>query len=91
VATTIPQRDLRNDVSAILRRVESGEEFLVTVSGRPVAELRPLVRRQRFVPRDELFAAVAPDPPLEPDLLASLQAVDAEVEAMDDGDDRYAP
>ena len=41
MATTIPQRELRNDVSAVLRRVEAGEEFVVTVSGRPVAELRP--------------------------------------------------
>lgn len=40
-------RELRNDVSGVLRRVESGERFRVTVSGRPVAELVPLpVRRQ---------------------------------------------
>jgi prevent-host-death family protein len=40
-------RELRNDVSGVLRRVEAGERFRVTVSGRPVAELVPLpVRRQ---------------------------------------------
>jgi len=38
---TIPQRELRNNVSAILRRAESGEHFIVTVDGRPVAELGP--------------------------------------------------
>jgi prevent-host-death family protein len=41
----IPARELRNDVSAILRRVEQGERLRVTVSGRPVAELVPLPSR----------------------------------------------
>lgn len=43
----IPARDLRNDVSGVLRRVEKGERLRVTVSGRPVAELVPLPRRPR--------------------------------------------
>ena len=46
--TTIPQKELRNQVSAVLRRVEAGERLTVTVSGRPVAELSP-VRRDRWV------------------------------------------
>lgn len=41
----VPARDLRNDVSAVLRRVEAGERLRVTVSGRPVAELVPLAAR----------------------------------------------
>ncbi len=45
--TDIPARDLRNDVSAVLRRVEHGERLRVTVSGRPVAELSPLPSRPR--------------------------------------------
>lgn len=39
--TTIPQRELRNNVSEILRRAEDGERFTITVAGRPVAELGP--------------------------------------------------
>ncbi len=39
--TTIALKQLRNDVSDILRRAEAGETFTVTVSGRPVAELGP--------------------------------------------------
>lgn len=46
--TTIPQKELRNQVSDVLRRVEAGESLTVTVSGRPVAELSP-VRRDRWV------------------------------------------
>ena len=45
LVTDIPARDLRNDVSGVLRRVESGQRLRVTVSGRPVAELVPLARR----------------------------------------------
>lgn len=40
--TTIPQRELRNNVSDILRRAEQGERFTITVAGRPVADLGPL-------------------------------------------------
>jgi prevent-host-death family protein len=43
----IPARELRNDVSAVLRRVERGEHLRVLVSGRPVAELVPLPARPR--------------------------------------------
>ena len=46
----IRARDLRNDVSAVLRRVEAGERLRVTVSGRPVAELSPLPTRPRSIP-----------------------------------------
>ncbi len=50
--TVIPQRTLRNDVSDVLRRAEAGERFVITVAGRPVAELGPVkpTGPQRFVP-----------------------------------------
>lgn len=38
---SIPQKQLRNEVGAVLRRVEAGESLTVTVAGRPVAELHP--------------------------------------------------
>jgi prevent-host-death family protein len=38
---TIPQRELRNNISAVLRAVEAGETFTVTVRGRPVARVVP--------------------------------------------------
>ena len=46
--TTIPQKELRNQVGEVLRRVEAGERITVTVSGRPVAELSP-VHKHRWV------------------------------------------
>lgn len=42
----IPQKELRNHIGEILRRVEAGENLTVTVAGRPVAELRPTGRRR---------------------------------------------
>jgi len=48
----VPARDLRNNVSAVLRRVEAGEHLRVTVSGRPVAELVPLPGRPPSVAWD---------------------------------------
>jgi prevent-host-death family protein len=39
---TIPQRELRNNVGQVLRRAEAGERIVVTVDGRPVAELGPV-------------------------------------------------
>jgi antitoxin (DNA-binding transcriptional repressor) of toxin-antitoxin stability system len=44
----ISQRELRNDSGRIMRALDEGRSFVVTRSGRPVGELRPL-RRDRFV------------------------------------------
>jgi prevent-host-death family protein len=41
VRRTIPQRDLRNNIAAVLREAEQGTVFTVTVRGRPVAQLGP--------------------------------------------------
>ncbi|MDA8301730.1 MAG: type II toxin-antitoxin system prevent-host-death family antitoxin [Actinomycetota bacterium] len=42
----IAQKELRNQVGEVLRRVEAGETLTVTVAGRPVAELGPAHRRR---------------------------------------------
>lgn len=71
----ISQRELRNDSGAILRAVESGENFIVTRNGTALAELRPL-RRRRFVPRAELIRAADRMAPLDAEAFrADLDAV----------------
>jgi len=50
----IPQKELRNNIGEILRRAEAGEEFTITVSGRPVAELGPLDGTRQWVPSESL-------------------------------------
>jgi prevent-host-death family protein len=42
----IPISELRDNIDDVLRRAEAGEEFTITVAGRPVAQLGPARRRQ---------------------------------------------
>lgn len=51
----IPQRELRNNVSRVLREVEQGERMRITVDGRPVADLIPIEeQRSILVPRSRM-------------------------------------
>ncbi|SDQ35183.1 type II toxin-antitoxin system Phd/YefM family antitoxin [Quadrisphaera sp. DSM 44207] len=40
--TEIAARELRNDTSAVIRRAQGGEHIVITVRGRPAAQLVPL-------------------------------------------------
>lgn len=46
LVATIPQKELRNNVAEVLRRAEAGEQFTITVAGRPVAQLGPAAKRR---------------------------------------------
>ncbi|MHA6629673.1 type II toxin-antitoxin system Phd/YefM family antitoxin [Pseudonocardia sichuanensis] len=63
----IALRELRNNTSDVLRRVEDGEEIDVTVNGRAVARLVPLPRRRPYLTWDEIVANQA-DPGMLDDL-----------------------
>ena len=58
---TVGLRELRQDASGLLRRVERGEEIIITVSGRPSARLVPArqTRWQRWGDVTDLFAGPA--------------------------------
>jgi prevent-host-death family protein len=62
IVPTIPQKELRNNVAEVLRRAEAGEEFTITVSGRPVAQLGPAAKRRWIGGRslDQVFETPAP-------------------------------
>jgi prevent-host-death family protein len=71
----IPARDLRNDVSSVLRRVEAGERLRVTVAGRPVAELVPLPTRPASLSWEEFernLQTAQADPALDAELASLL-------------------
>jgi prevent-host-death family protein len=74
----IPQRELRNNISTILREAEAGESFTVTVRGRPVARVVPAAGGDE--PRTDVDRATIRQilslPP-DPDLAAELEAVEA--------------
>ena len=46
VVPVIPHHELRCHLAEVLRRAEAGEEFTITVAGRPVARLGPARDRQ---------------------------------------------
>lgn len=52
----ISLRELRNDISEVLRRVEAGERLRVTVDRRAVAQLVPLPHRREAVSFGEYAA-----------------------------------
>lgn len=70
---TIPQRELRNHTSRVLREVEAGEPMRITVDGRPVADLVPLEGvRRTFVPREDVLRILR-DAPLDPDFARDIR------------------
>lgn len=53
----VAARELRNDTSRVLRRVEDGEVVVITLRGRPVAQLTALPNtRRRWLPGSEFVA-----------------------------------
>lgn len=75
---TIPQRELRNNISQVLRAAEAGETFTVTVHGRPVARLVPpgeAGRPRTDVDRAMLRRILAQ--PLDEGLASELDAAEA--------------
>ncbi|MGH7910561.1 MAG: type II toxin-antitoxin system Phd/YefM family antitoxin [Candidatus Dormibacteraceae bacterium] len=66
MARTIAQRELRNDNARIIDAVESGQTFVVTRHGIPVAEIRPLrPGRRKFVPKEDFIKAMARLPAID--------------------------
>jgi len=72
----IPQKELRNNVADVLRRAQRGEEFTITVAGRPVAELGP-TRGREWVDTARLADLWAL--PADTALAAELAAFDADL------------
>ena len=72
MAIRVASRDLRNNTADLLRRVDSGEQIVITKRGDPVASLVPFQQpRRRWLPRAELvrrLAAAQADAGLRDDL-----------------------
>jgi prevent-host-death family protein len=69
--TEVASRELRNDTRGLLRRVEAGEDVVITVDGRQVAVLLPISHRRRWLSRGEFvhrFSGRQADPALAEDL-----------------------
>lgn len=56
----IASRELRNSTAEVLRRVEAGDDVVITTRGKPVAALVPIpTQRRRWLPRQELMRRLA--------------------------------
>ena len=78
---TIPQRELRNNVAAVLRAAEAGESFTVTVRGRAVARLIP--HTEHGEPRTAVDRATLRrilELPVDDDLARDLDAAEATID-----------
>jgi prevent-host-death family protein len=68
----VASRELRNDTGGLLRRVEAGETIVITLRGKPVADLVPhsRVASRWFTPEEvvEVIEKSAADPGLKDDL-----------------------
>jgi prevent-host-death family protein len=74
----IPQRELRNNISSVLREAEAGQSFTVTVRGRAVARVVPAdgVDEPRTDVDRATIRRIMSLPP-DPDLAAQLDSVEA--------------
>jgi prevent-host-death family protein len=79
---TIAQRELRNQSGEILRQAEAGEQFTITVDGRPVATLGPYQKRQ-WVPKDVLWEALR-GLPSDPTLMDDIRELGGTLEDLGD-------
>lgn len=53
--THVATRELRNDTAGVLRRVQAGEDVVITVRGEPVAQIVPLYpKRRRWISGAEM-------------------------------------
>jgi len=72
MAIEVASRELRNNTADLLRRVNAGEQVVITTRGKPVASLVAFERSRRsWLPRAELLrrlAATQADPGLRDDL-----------------------
>lgn len=66
MATTIAQRELRNDNAKVMNEVERGETFVITRNGVPIAELSPIGHGpRRFVPKELVVGTAGRSPRID--------------------------
>lgn len=68
----VASRELRNNTRSLLDRVERGEEVIITVNGRQVALLKPVVRRRPVWMTREDFVGLALRQQADPELRREL-------------------
>jgi len=94
MSVVIRQSELRNDNATVMRRVAEGESFVVTVNGRPVADVVPHRQdtgRRRFVAVTDLAEAFAAEPLVDPKAWRNDLAAAEETFGPDEPSDPFDP
>ncbi|HET9095006.1 MAG TPA: type II toxin-antitoxin system prevent-host-death family antitoxin [Solirubrobacteraceae bacterium] len=94
MSVVIRQSELRNDNATVMRRVAEGESFVVTVNGRPVADVVPHRQdtgRRRFVAVTELAEAFAAEAAGDPKAWRNDLAAADEIFGPDELSDPFDP
>ena len=76
----IGSRELRANLAAALRQVGAGERLVITVDGRPVAQLGPVDPSGSPTTLTDLAASGLVEPPRRPQPQAPPEAVDTAVD-----------
>ncbi len=77
-------RELRNHTARVISAIESGEPVVLTVHGRPVADIVPRRSRSERRPTGLLLAELAAISDLAGELAVSSDAADFDVELTTD-------
>ena len=73
---SIGARELRQNLSAVLKRVQAGERLVITSRNRPVAELAPLTGQRRTLAR--LIEEGRATPPADQSGFADIEPIELE-------------
>lgn len=73
--TEVASRELRNKTRDLILRAEQGESIVITVDGRPTAELRAIGGKRRWIPKVEFFAEFHP---ADPEMLVDIRGLEVE-------------
>lgn len=83
--TEVASRELRNHTRDLILRAEQGETIVITVDGRPTAELRAIGGKRRWIPKDEFFADFHPaDPAMLDDIRGPEIETNLDLDRRDD-------
>ena len=81
--TEVAARDLRNDTAGVLRRVQAGEDIVLTVRGAPVARIVPVSSRLAGSMTSDEFVRRLQSSAADPGLAADLPAMgDADTDTV---------
>ena len=83
--TEVASRELRNNTRELIMRAQKGETIVITIDGVPTAELKPIVAKRRWVPKDEFFTDFDPaDPGMMDDIRGASEQTNLDLDRRDD-------